>query len=498
VTVRGGCCYCSCNWVCTGALRGSSCSGGCYDARVAPGSGVCREARGGACVMYKEGVTGRAKEQVKMREGSTGCTANGDNNCQTCNIQISDKLYCSQCATGYVPIDGTCTQVGDATSGKCLKAGGTAVGQDDTQCGQCGASYFLHKGGCYKFGSTVATLICNDPAASSRGRATAVDGVCSECNATGGFFKNPAASDATKQSCIACGDEIGADQYKGRSNCAMCTAPAASNSGGTATCTKCVSPKYLKAGACIDSCASDNTEFAKEDSVNGNKCVSCGEQTDGVEGCNTCTYDSVTKKVICTKCSGSNYLKTVAGTTTCVADCGTGFFKNDNGGESSNLKVCSPCAANCLTCADGTAEKCTSCTAGTHFLLVATGSQGKCVSCGDATSGVPNCAKCNPPTGNAKPTCSECGSGYKLEGETCVSTSVNLSSGAIAGIFITAVVVMGGLVDSCAGGSSAAGGRDLGSKRPAVVFASGSPSGPSSVRRGARGTMGRGMAGSAH
>ena len=28
--------------------------GGCYDARAAPGSGVCREARDGACVMYAE------------------------------------------------------------------------------------------------------------------------------------------------------------------------------------------------------------------------------------------------------------------------------------------------------------------------------------------------------------------------------------------------------------------------------------------------------------
>ena len=31
--------------------------GGCYDARAAPGSGVCREARDGACVGYKEEVS---------------------------------------------------------------------------------------------------------------------------------------------------------------------------------------------------------------------------------------------------------------------------------------------------------------------------------------------------------------------------------------------------------------------------------------------------------
>ena len=369
------------------------------------------------------------------------CTeaASGAGNCLTssCNVWIGGQKYCSQCAdNSQYPIDGIC---------KSDKAGNTCASK---VCTSCANGYFLHKGGCYKFGSTVATLICNDPAASSRGRATAVDGVCSECNATGGFFKNPAASDATKQSCIACGDEIGADQYKGRSNCAMCTAPAASNSGGIATCTKCVSPKYLKAGACIDSCASDNTEFAKKDVTNGNKCVSCGDAQDAVDGCNTCNYDSGTKKVTCTKCT-SNYLKTVDGATTCVTDCGPGFFKNDKGGASTNLKVCSPCAANCLTCADGTAEKCTSCTAGTHFLVVVADGAGKCVSCGDETSGVSNCAKCTLPSGATKPTCSECTSGFKLEGGTCVRTGGNksgLSTGAIAGISVAAVVVVGGLV----------------------------------------------------
>ena len=44
--------------------------------------------------------------------------------------------------------------------------------------------------------------------------------------------------------------------------------------------------------------------------------------------------------------------------------------------------------------------------------------------------------------------CSQCGDGYRLEGDTCVSTGggSNLSSGAIAGISVAAVVVVGGLV----------------------------------------------------
>ena len=128
--------------------------GGCYGISVA-GGGVCREARDGACGWHAEEMTDRKKEPMRVRGGSTGCTASGSSidHCASgkCDVTIGDKTYCSQCATGYVPIDGTCTQVGDATSGKCLKAGGQPL-TDDTQCGQCGAGYFLHKSGCYAQG----------------------------------------------------------------------------------------------------------------------------------------------------------------------------------------------------------------------------------------------------------------------------------------------------------------------------------------------------------
>ncbi|ESU43654.1 Variant-specific surface protein, partial [Giardia duodenalis] len=42
--------------------------------------------------------------------------------------------------------------------------------------------------------------------------------------------------------------------------------------------------------------------------------------------------------------------------------------------------------------------------------------------------------------------CEACSDGYRLEGETCVRTGGNLSTGAIAGISVAAVVVVGGLV----------------------------------------------------
>ncbi|ESU40546.1 Variant-specific surface protein, partial [Giardia duodenalis] len=62
----------------------------------------------------------------------------------------------------------------------------------------------------------------------------------------------------------------------------------------------------------------------------------------------------------------------------------------------------------------------------------------QCIACD-----IDGCARCSEAS-----KCSQCGDGYRLEGDTCVSTGggSNLSSGAIAGISVAAVVVVGGLV----------------------------------------------------
>ncbi|ESU41243.1 Variant-specific surface protein, partial [Giardia duodenalis] len=374
--------------------------------------------------------------------------------CTECDT-VSGIEICIQCnANGNVPIDGTCKKASNPPDSSVTDAGcKTAAGSADLStvkvCGQCGEGYFLYKGGCYTIGGPIGGLICADTVAAIR--STPVPGVCTKCREN--YFKNPSATDNTHQSCIACNETAvtdGADTYKGVVDCSRCSppaTPAGAREEKVARCTKCITAKYLSTtGTCVASCTQD-VQFSTEDDENGKRCFLCSDATNkGVTGCAKCTYTSPNANATCTECT-SDYLKTVDGATTCVTDCGPGFFKNDKGGDSSNLKLCSPCAANCLTCADGTAEKCKSCTAGTHFLVVVAGSQGKCLSCGDATSGVPNCAKCTLPSGAAKPTCSECGFGYKLEGGACVSAGgVNLSTGAIAGISVAAVVVVGGLV----------------------------------------------------
>ncbi|ESU40114.1 Variant-specific surface protein, partial [Giardia duodenalis] len=195
--------------------------GGCYDTRAAPGSSVCREARDGACVRH-------AEETVRSVETTWTCTTSPEKcNPDACNVQIGSNVYCSQCKTGgNVPIDGVCVDKAAAVD-KCLTANNQEITTEQV-CGKCGDNHFLFKGGCYNVDTAPGNLICS-------AIDTANTAVCKTCAA--GYFKNPAASDATHQSCIACSDTTGADSNTGVANCATCDPP--ETSGGAATCTAC-------------------------------------------------------------------------------------------------------------------------------------------------------------------------------------------------------------------------------------------------------------------
>ncbi|ESU40239.1 Variant-specific surface protein, partial [Giardia duodenalis] len=173
--------------------------------------------------------------------------------------------------------------------------------------------------------------------------------------------------------------------------CAACTYDSAK-----VTCTKCDASKYLKTdGTCADSCTT-NTEFAKEDPTNGNKCVSCGEASaGGITNCGECSLlssasRSSTPLVTCTKCENSKYLK--EGTCVDKAACtGTTFPNEDN----SNAN--------------------------------------KCLPCNDGTNGITDCVKCTAPSSTGqKPTCSECSNNKIVktaDGEHPASTSLHVTTG---------------------------------------------------------------------
>ncbi|ESU39971.1 Variant-specific surface protein, partial [Giardia duodenalis] len=384
--------------------------------------------------------------------GALAAVACTDPQSNTCGVDkcetVGDTQVCTECKTnGNVPINGVCVAVGDnkVSTAVCKKKDGSAnVGADDKACGLCDAvdKYFLYKGSCYGTDNELGQKLCTKAAA----------GVCTI--AASGYFVPPDAQKAA-QSVISCSEQatiaVNSKNFKGVTNCLVCDAPTATTADPNlptcttcedgyfgATCTACTDQNCATcnggAGKCTKcKAAVDNKYLKKGDTVDANTCVSasacttgalyytndtdttesgktCKKCSEGVANCAECTAPgSLGSSPVCTKCATPNYLKTVDGTTTCVEKdaCKDDFFpKEDNSNG--------------------------------H----------KCVSCGDETSGVPNCVKCTAPSSaGQKPACSECTSGYKLEGEACVSAGgPNLSTGAIAGISIAVIAVVGGLV----------------------------------------------------
>ena len=137
--------------------------GGCYDTRAAPGSGVCREARDGACARHAEEVMRNDEPGSKVAESTTcQAAASGSTKCaeNMCNVWIGGKDYCSECATAdELLIDGACVPA----SGQDTKCKTNSQGA----CSSCGDGYFLHKGGCYKIGQAPGNAICTNTQASS-------------------------------------------------------------------------------------------------------------------------------------------------------------------------------------------------------------------------------------------------------------------------------------------------------------------------------------------
>ncbi|ESU40492.1 Variant-specific surface protein [Giardia duodenalis] len=432
------------------------------------GSSACREARDGACVMYREmgadeehsvddgrrGAHDSTEGDERVREAT--CTPNS-NNCKTCEATIGADTYCSACnGENYAPVNGVCADVGTDKS-KCATNNAGAYTQ-------CAGQTFMYKGGCYEATVPPGKTMCTAASA----------GVCSA--AAPGYFVPPEATDA-KDSVVWCGDATGVQagtdgnkQYNGVVNCKTCDGSTLqAGSAGTAKCSSCQegffgtnlgkdgatctacgddncttcaatgknqcskckatntagAKLYLKTassgstGTCVEASQCGPTTFPKDNAENGNKCVSCGDNTDGVADCAECTTPAQGKtKPACTKCT-SGFLHTPeGGETSCPDNCPDGYFGHTSA-DSGNLQTCQSCSAP----KDGL---------------------------NPAVTGIPGCTQCTYAAARANTLkCTACGSGYKLEGETCVSSSANrsgLSTGAIAGISVAAVVVVGGLV----------------------------------------------------
>ncbi|ESU42691.1 Variant-specific surface protein [Giardia duodenalis] len=409
--------------------------GGCYGICVA-GSGVCREARDGECVMYREmgadeghsigggrrgtqgSRTNDSTKEGKRAKAAATCTPTTNSNSPTsgdctenaCNVQIGSNVYCSQCAKqGEVPIDGTCTAK-DSAIDKCKKDANTELAGTEQVCGACKDGYFLHKGGCYQFGGEVGKLICTDPSTSDGSLAA---GTCTAC--APGYFKNPTTVSAAVPPCIACNDETGDGTSMGKAGCATCEAP---TSEATATCTTCTDGYYGTAAGsgvtstqCTDPCATCTASGT-------DKCTSCkdasdkqyfkkGESNDGTGTCvseETCNTDSThfpttdaNQKKICALCSDATN-RGIDGCKTCTLKTAASLAETPS-------VTCSVCTTEgkklnadgtaCFLCPDkGVTAGCSSCSADNTCeacvpgkILKTDGSTKTCVAEAECTAG---------------------------------------------------------------------------------------------------------------
>ncbi|ESU45748.1 Variant-specific surface protein, partial [Giardia duodenalis] len=428
--------------------------GGCHSVS-AVGSGVCREARDGAYVMYKEeakvrhaGTGKRIDKQeepemrIKVKATQVTCiegTTTGQCKTGKC-ISIGADNVCTDCGkAGEVPINGKCVAYNNdlVTAAGCTKSSGDLDDQSTT-CGKCtGTNYFLHKGGCYAQATPPGQTICQTPGSTA--------GVCETCSADNGYFKNPDAA-ATTDSCISCGDATGVTigstntkTYKGVDGCAKCTAPNSilgDTGTAVATCTECNAELYLKTDStatpttsCVQKDGCSGGFFPTTDSTANNKkvCVSCSESSKGgIAKCSACellpsTTRASTVLISCSACSSDNLspLKNE-----CMTTCPAGTYADSN-------KVCTPCHTSCSSCSDAGESSCTACYPGSVLSYGSDTTKGTCIKeCTGAFMAHCKAGGCTLDVGGSK-YCSRCAAGYApIDGVcTAMSTGARDASG---------------------------------------------------------------------
>ena len=383
---------------------------------------------------------------------SAGCAAELTKaGCKTC-VGADAAQTCTECTTsGYkVQLDKrscgpTCPAHSTASSNVCecdqgytLNAGKTAcVAASNTQC------------------NTPNCKACDNPKTDSE--------ICTECN--DGNYLTP-----TKQCTQSCG-AIGS-YYNGNKVCEPCDPScAACTTTGPAKCTLCPPGKMLKytnddpsqGGSCVDECKPQS---------GASGCETCGATIGGTRYCSKCsTSTEVPVNGVCTADNARAPVCSKKDNQGGCATCASGYFRQDNGCYKTDRQpgiqictlasqgdkcetcanslppsaagVCPSCDSACKTCTSANnANTCSSCVVG--YYQVGT----KCVRCdtndpngNKPITGVRDCVSCAPPAGGdgGSVLC------YLMKDGDSTNKS-GLSTGAIAGISVAVVVVVGGLV----------------------------------------------------
>nr|AAB06228.1 cysteine-rich protein [Giardia intestinalis] len=394
-------------------------------------------------------------EGFNLNSGKDGCE-------KASNTDCGEELKRAGCAT--------CTAVGP-NGQTCLTCnGGQKVQLNGISCGdscpsnsaanpdicECNEGFNLNSGkdGCEKASNTQCNTpnckICDNPKTDNE--------VCTECN--DGDYLTP--TNQCVPDCTTISGYYGDNDKKCKAcspECAECVGPANNQ------CSSCPAGKKLtytddsnpnNGGTCGDAC---------KVSADGTGCETCGAQIGGTAYCSKCktstqaplngdcaassraTFCTKMGNGVCTQCEDNYFLKDGGcyqtdrqpGKQVCSnAQGGNGKCQTCANGLAATDGNCAECHPTCATCsAPSTASSCKTCATGYYKENGDDTTDGPCMKCSEKISG---CKQCVSSSGSSV---------ICLESEVGTGGSTNksgLSTGAIAGISVAVIVVVGGLV----------------------------------------------------
>ncbi|KAE8301208.1 VSP [Giardia duodenalis] len=419
-TAKGKCLTCNSNKIPRTTLDGTStCVENSYAGCQGADNELFMKEDQSACLLC--GDTKDVDNNNKGKEGCKTCTKSADGSPPTCTACLDGYFFeqssntCEACGANCV----TCSAKTDETKCKTCKEGFFLAGTGEGKCISCengNDSGYSGLAGCLSCTAPAAPgpASCNRCKIGYKLQGTTCVKTCEDTTACGG---TSGACDAividdkgnTKHYCSYCGDS-GKFPIDG-----ICTDSKGTNAGCTDhICSYCAQGYFLYMGGCYSTASPPGNYMCK--TAEGGKCTAVN---DGNRYFIVPEAKATDQSVL----ACSNPLGTLVGTDS-AAKAYVGVLN------------CSQCKAPAaLTEAGMTAAVCTSCDSGKKPNRDGSG----CVTCS-----VGDCKSCV-----MDDVCGECSDGYSLEGGKCVSSGSNrsgLSTGAIAGISVAVIVVVGGLI----------------------------------------------------
>ena len=342
----------------------------------------------------------------------------GKEGCMTCTKTNGSSPICSACLSGYYGTStctkcaancATCSEANNANKCSTCMAGFFLVTEGaNKKCVSCGDTAQGGIDGCAECSGTARSLKCtkckpNRKPKGESGNYTCEEKTCEDDSACGGTAGSCNAivvggDGSMKYYCSQCADN---NQYLIDG---ICNSAKGSNTCDQGVCTSCTTGYFLYMGGCYN-----------VDTEPGNLMCSKASTIPGV-----CDTPNANNRYFAVP-GATDKQQSVLG---CGNPLGTTTGSNNDIKAYVGIEGCKMCTApSALSSAGMASTKCTACDEG----KVLTGSGYGCVTCS-----VAGCSACR-----ADNMCEACGDGHRLEGETCVRTGGNLSTGAIAGISVT-------------------------------------------------------------